>query len=128
MVLLIKVSSFFTSFVLLASQSIAVMQSSEINFNSSVDFRMLTMSIIEGHDINPSYITLNITLQPLATTRLMQVSRNNINKDMTVYINGLKINTTTVREELNSGSFSIIVDKKTARNLFSSLLNTQSAQ
>lgn len=114
--------------LLLAFQSMAAEQGTEIHFNSSCDFKQLTMNIIEEQNINPDYITLNIKLQTAANTRLMQVTRNHSNQKLTTYINGLKINTATIRDELNSGMFSIEVDKKTAQELFPGLLNTQCLQ
>uniref|UniRef100_UPI00066567B1 hypothetical protein n=1 Tax=Enterobacter bugandensis TaxID=881260 RepID=UPI00066567B1 len=79
--------------LLLAFQSMAAEQSAEIYFNSSCDFKELTMNLIEEQDLNPNYITLNIKLQTAASARLMQVTRNHMNQKLTMYINGLKINT-----------------------------------
>lgn len=114
--------------LLLVFQSMAAVQSAEIYFNSSCDFKELKMNFIEEQDINPNYITLNIKLQTAASTRLMQVTRNNMNQQLTMYINGIKINTATIRSELNSGMFRVGVDKKAAQELFPGLLNTQCLQ
>lgn len=114
--------------LLLAFQSMAAEQGAEIHFNSSCDFKELTMNLIEEQDLNPNYITLNIKLQTAASTRLMQVTRNHMNQKLAMYINGLKINTATIRSELNSGMFRVGVDKKAAQELFPGLLNTHCLQ
>jgi len=111
--------------LLLTFQSMAAEKGAEIRFNSSCDFKELTMNLIEEQDLNPNYITLNIKLQTAASTRLMQVTRNHMNQKLTMYINGLKINTATIRSEINSGMFIVGVDKKAAQELFPSLLNTR---
>lgn len=85
------------------------------------------MNLIEEQDINPNYITLNIKLQTAASTRLMQVTRNHMNQKLTMYINGLKINTAIIHSELG-GIFRAGVDKKAAQELFPGLLNTQCLQ
>ncbi|SNY68157.1 hypothetical protein [Enterobacter sp. CC120223-11] len=111
--------------LLLTFQSMAAQQGTEIHFNSSCDFKELTIGI-EGEDgLNPDYVTLNVTLQPEARTRLAQVSRSHMNQSLDTYINGIKINTATIRTELDTESVRITVDKRMAKKIFPSLLATQ---
>uniref|UniRef100_UPI000664D6CF hypothetical protein n=1 Tax=Enterobacter bugandensis TaxID=881260 RepID=UPI000664D6CF len=79
--------------LLLAFQSMAAEQGAEIHFNSSCDFKELAINLIEGQDLNPNYITLNIKLQTTASIQLLLVTRNHMDQKLTMYINGLKINT-----------------------------------
>jgi hypothetical protein len=106
----------------------AAAKSAEVYFNSSCDFTILSMNIIGEQDINPEFINLNITLQPVASQRLAQVSRDHMNQSLTLYINGVKIGTSIVRAELNSGHLQVAVEKYTARKIFPGLLNTQCTQ
>ncbi|EPA1042977.1 hypothetical protein ACWKX9_25315 [Enterobacter asburiae] len=128
MLLLIRKNMLIICTLLLAFKSMAAMEGAEINFNSSCDFKELTMNIIEAQNINPNLISLNITLQPAASTRLMKATRNHMNQILTMHINGLKINTATVRSEVNGGTFRVTVDKKTAQDLFTGLLKTECLQ
>jgi preprotein translocase subunit SecD len=114
--------------LLLTFQSMATMQGAEIHFNSSCDFKELTVNIRGEGDVNSDYVELNIKLQPAARIQLTQVSRNYMNQSLNMYINGIKINTATIRAELNTESIRIMVDKKVAKKIFPGLLATQCHQ
>lgn len=121
-------SSFFLGVILISFQGMASMQGAEINLNSACDFRELTMDIIEEQDANPELINLNIKLQPSVRTQLTQITRNHMNQNLTLYINGIKISTATIRSEINSESLRVAVDKQTVQKIFTGLLNTRCLQ
>lgn len=109
-------------------QVIASGKDVEINFNASCDFSELAMTLREEHNVNPDIIILNIKLQPAASAHFLQLSRDHTGQKMTLYINGVKISTTTIRSELNSRTLRVAVEKKQAKILFPNLLDTQCHQ
>ncbi|MGY4816535.1 hypothetical protein ACVNP3_11430 [Pseudomonas chlororaphis subsp. piscium] len=109
----------------LASQSMASTSEAEIRFNSSCDFKELKIAVKDEANINPGLIKLEVKLQPDATEQLLQVSRKYLGKTLATYINNIKISTTTIRNELNTGNLTIAVDNKIAPKLFPGLLNKQ---
>lgn len=118
-------SSILLGALLLTFQSMATAQGAKINFNPSCDFKELTINIRKAQDINPDSVNLDIRLQPAARTQLTQISRNHMNQNLNMYINGIKINTAIIRAELNTESIRVLVDKRVAKKIFPSLLVTQ---
>ena len=114
--------------LLLTFQSMAAQQGTEIHFNSSCDFKALTIGIGGEDGLNPDYVALNVMLRPEARIRLAQVSRSHMNQSLDTWINGIKINTATIRTELDTESIRIMVDKQMAKEIFPSLLATQCHQ
>lgn len=124
----ILASSILFAAMLLTLQGKASVQGAELHFDSACDFEELTMDILTGRDVNPGAVTLHIILEPTASTRMAQVTRNHMNQNLTLYINGSKINTATIRAELNTGSFQVGIDKSLAEKIFPRLLETQCHQ
>lgn len=118
----------FLGTLVLINPGWAAVKSAAVHFNSACDFTALRMEIIRAQALDPALITLNITLQPAASRRLAQVSRDYMNQSMTLYINDVKINSSTIREELNIPHLQVAVDRLMAQKLYPGLLNTTCRQ
>lgn len=125
---IIRNTVLFLGSLLLTHPGWAGVKNTEVHFNSSCDFTALTVDVIREQTLDPALITLNITLQPAASRRLAQVTRDHMNQSLTMYINGMKINTSTIRAELNSAHLQVVLEKQRAVKLFPSLLNTTCLQ
>jgi len=111
--------------LLLSSPGFADTHGAEINFNSSCDFKQLTLKVKEEDEDNPATVRLDITLQSEARSRLTQLSREYLNQNMTMYINNIKISTSVIRAVLNTDSLQLRIDKRTVQKMFPGLLESQ---
>ena len=94
----------------------------QMRFDSACDFSKL--SIILKDPVNPDHVQLNVELQPQAAQRLAATTTgNNIGKTLVTVINGIPVNSATLRSELKVTALSIVTDGPTAQKLFPSLLN-----
>ncbi|CAI1530036.1 hypothetical protein [Serratia proteamaculans] len=94
----------------------------QIRFDSACDFSKL--SLILKDQLNPDSVQLNVELQPQAAQRLAATtSSNDIGKTLVTVINGIPVNSATLRTELKVTALSIMTDGPTAQKLFPSLLN-----
>ncbi len=94
----------------------------QMRFDSACDFSKL--NIILKDPINPDNVQLNVELQPQAAQRLAATTTgNNIGKTLVTVINGIPVNSATLRSELKVTALSIVTDGPTAQKLFPSLLN-----
>ncbi|KOC90819.1 hypothetical protein NG42_07060 [Winslowiella iniecta] len=114
--------------MLLSFKSLAIQPGTEFHFNSSCDFKQLTINVRDEHEDNPGYIKFDIKLQSEASARLAQHTKEYINQNMTLYINGVKITTSPIRDELSTGNLRVVIDNPTAQKIFPSLLVTQCQQ
>lgn len=94
----------------------------QMRFDSACDFSKL--NIILKDPVNPDSVQLNVELQPQAAQRLATTTANhNIGKTLITVINGIPVNSATLRSELKVTALSIVTDGPTAEKLFPSLLN-----
>ncbi|MGO2570251.1 hypothetical protein [Serratia sp. BW106] len=94
----------------------------QMRFDSACDFSKL--NIILEDPVNPDNVQLDVELQPQAAQRLAATTTgNNIGKTLVTVINGIPVNSATLRSELKVTALSIMTDGPTAQKLFPSLLN-----
>lgn len=115
--------TFFLSSMLLTFQSLAAAPVAGIYFDAPCDFSAISVDIREQHNPGSDDVALNIILNPSARDKLHQFSLKYMNSETAVYINNVKTNTATIRAELNSDSYTFIIDRKTAGKIFPALLN-----
>jgi hypothetical protein len=99
-------------------------QAAEINFSSEHDFTEVNLNIRDQRQANSDFVALSVTLTPAARRRLEDVTRDDLNQQLTIVLDGKAINTATVRNVLTSPRLSIILSRQMAREVFPSLLAT----
>ncbi|TFZ52048.1 hypothetical protein E5C26_07780 [Serratia proteamaculans] len=96
----------------------------QLNFDSGCDFSQLSIKLKDS--LNPGLVQLNVELQPQAAQRLAAITtRDNFGKTFITVINGIQVNSATLRNELKVTALSISTDGPTAQKLFPSLLKNQ---
>ena len=112
-----------TGSLLVATSSLAA---SPIQFrlDSTCDFSQLSIKLKDS--LNPGSVQLNVELQPQAAQRLAAITTSdNFGKTFITVIDGIQVNSATLRSELKVTALSITTDGPTAQKLFPSLLKNQ---
>ena len=94
----------------------------EINLSSATDFTAMTLRLKQADDPNPNSVTLEVTLSPDAQRRVAQVSREEMNKPVHLFINGVLVSTPTVRSVIEGPGMQIGVLRDVAPSLIPTLL------
>lgn len=94
----------------------------DINFSSSSDFTQINLRLKRGDSSVPQSLTLEITLGLNAQRRMARISREEMNKPLRLFINGLLVSTPTVRSVLDSPGIQIHVSREVALALIPTLL------
>ncbi|WP_434558360.1 hypothetical protein J3P95_19360 [Pseudomonas sp. Z5-35] len=94
----------------------------DINFSSATDFTTMNLRIEQVGDPKPDFVTLDVTLSPDAQRRMAQVSREEMNKPLRLFINGILVSTPTVRSVIDGVGMQIAVPSDVARSLIPTLL------
>lgn len=116
--LVILISSLFVAASPLAASPI------QFRLDSACDFSQLSIKLKVS--LNPGFVQLNVELQPQAAQRLAAITTSdNFGKTFITVINGIQVNSATLRSELKVTALSISTDGPTAQKLFPSLLKNQ---
>jgi len=96
----------------------------EINFSSDRDFAEINLNIKDQALANSEFVIISVILTPAAQQRLEAVSRNALQQDLTISLDGQPISTTTVRHVMKSPHLKLGLSREMARDVFPSLLAT----
>jgi len=99
-------------------------QAAEINFSSDSDFAEINLNIRDQAQANSEFVVISVILTPAAQRRLEEVSRNALQQDLTISLDGQAISTATVHSVMKSPHLKFSLSREMARDVFPSLLAT----
>ncbi len=96
-------------------------QAVEVNWSSACDFMEASLTLQYENSDHPDIVTLNVTLNEVAATRMESVSRASLHQKMTLIINGRPISTATIQDVLGA-KFQVPLSRHLAQELMPTLL------
>lgn len=99
-------------------------QAAEINFSSERDFAEINLNIKDQAQAHSEFVVLSVKLTPAAQRRLEDVSRNALQQDLTISLDGKAVSTFTVRKVMKNPHLKLSLSREMARDVFPSLLAT----
>jgi len=109
-------------FVALGMMAAMQCLAADIRFSSASDFVTMTLKLKQADDLNQHAVMLEVTLSPDASRRIAEVSREEMNKPLRLFINGVLVSTPTVKSEINGPGINIPVPREVASSLIPTLL------
>lgn len=108
--------------VLLGASAAFSSHAAELAFSSASDFTEINLELKNHHGANPDAVQLDVTLSPEAQARAEKVSRKALNQTLTLFIDGQKISSATVRGVMTTSQMRISVSRETALQWVSGFL------
>lgn len=100
--------------------------SQEVNhhFYSACDFNETEVEIISQDGSETENIKVRVVLNSEAARKLELLTRKNLGNSLSIYINGEKITTATIQNELKGGVLQFTLNQRLATKLVPGLLRT----
>lgn len=91
-------------------------------YTSETDFTEMTLTLKTAHALQPESIDVQVTLTPDARARTKTLTLSAMHKQMTLYVNGRPLSTTTVQGVLNGPGLRFSIPRHQLLEMMPSLL------
>ncbi|AMZ72293.1 MULTISPECIES: hypothetical protein [Pseudomonas] len=109
-------------FITLGMTAALQCMAADIHFSSASDFTEIDLNLKRADGIDLRNVTLKVALAPDAQRRLARVTREEMNKPLRLYINGVLVSTATIKGVIESPEVVIGVPREVASSLIPTLL------
>src|SRR5256885_13922954 len=117
-----KMSARWKLFVLSLGTCLAMTaQATEIDFSSQRDFEEINLNIRDQGRVDSAFVVLSVKLAAPARRRLEVATRNALQQDLTLSLDGTPISTSTVQSVVKGPRLQIVLSRQIARDVFPSL-------
>ncbi|MDY7546852.1 hypothetical protein RGU75_11495 [Glaciimonas sp. CA11.2] len=96
----------------------------EIDFSSDRDFAEINLNIRDQGQNDTEFVALSVKLTPAALHRLQDVTRDALNEDLTISLNGNVVSTVKLMAPLKTPHLKLFLTRQMAHDVFPSLLAT----
>lgn len=92
-------------------------------YSSQTDFTEMTLTLKKAHASKPEYIDVEVRLTPEARARTKAVTLSAMHQQLTLYLNGRQLTTSTVRGVLDGPGLMLSIPRDKLLEMMPSLMN-----